>query len=266
MIPLGFVVYISMTKWTAISRPSFVGLANYVKMFSDPYIYISIKATLSYAVGAIFFSLIYALAIAIILNTTIPLRGMFRSVFFLPYVVPSIGVTMLWAWIFNPDFGLMNSFTSLFGFDKSLWIFGENTAIPSLWIMAVWGAGNYIVIFLAGLQGVPKTLLEAVSIDGGNAIHKLFHVTLPMITPTIFFNFLMGMINHLQNFVPVYTITKGGPNNATLFTVYYLVREAFTRNNFGYASAIAVIFFLIVAAITALIFVTSNKWVYYGGE
>ena len=133
-------------------------------------------------------------------------------------------------------------------------------------IMAVWASGNYIIIFLAGLQGVPQSLVEAVAIDGGNAFHKLIYVTIPMVTPTIFFNFLMGMINHLQNFIPVYAITQGGPNNATLFTVYYLVREAFTRNNFGYASAIAVVFFVVISIITAIIFVTSKKWVYYGGE
>ena len=104
------------------------------------------------------------------------------------------------------------------------------------------------------------------AIDGGNAFHKLIYVTIPMVTPTIFFNFLMGMINHLQNFIPVYAITQGGPNNATLFTVYYLVREAFTRNNFGYASAIAVVFFVVISIITAIVFVTSKKWVYYGGE
>ena len=180
--------------------------------------------------------------------------------------MPAIGVTILWSWIYNADFGLMNSFTSLFGASKSLWIYGEKTAITSLWIMAVWASGNYIIIFLAGLQGVPQSLVEAVAIDGGNAFHKLIYVTIPMVTPTIFFNFLMGMINHLQNFIPVYAITQGGPNNATLFTVYYLVREAFTRNNFGYASAIAVVFFVVISIITAIIFVTSKKWVYYGGE
>ena len=266
IVPICYVIYISMTRWTAISSPKWIGLENYKKIFTDVYMYRSLFVTVKYAVGAILFSLVYAFVLALMLNTNIRGKTLFRSIFFLPYVMPAIGVTILWSWIYNADFGVMNSFTSLFGAGKSLWIYGEKTAIVSLWIMAVWVSGNYIIIFLAGLQGVPQSLVEAVAIDGGNAFHKLIYVTIPMVTPTIFFNFLMGMINHLQNFIPVYAITQGGPNNATLFTVYYLVREAFTRNNFGYASAIAVVFFVVISIITAIVFVTSKKWVYYGGE
>ena len=142
VVPICYVLYISMTRWTAISAPKWIGLENYKKIFTDVYMYRSLFVTVKYAVGAILFSLVYAFVLALMLNTNIWGKSLFRSIFFLPYVMPAIGVTILWSWIYNADFGLMNSFTSLFGASKSLWIYGEKTAISSLWIMAVWASGN----------------------------------------------------------------------------------------------------------------------------
>ena len=266
VLPIVMVVVISLMKWSAISNPRFIGIANYTRLFNDGFIYQSLKVTLYYAIGSIFCSLTYALLIAMFLNTRVPGRTAFRSAFFLPYVIPSIASSLLWLWLFNVDFGILNFFTGMLGLPKSMWVFGERTAVPSLFLMSMWVAGNYIIIFLAGLQDVPRSLLEAVSIDGGNAWHRFRYVTLPMISPVLFYNFLMGMISNLQNFNSAYIMTSGGPNDATLFTVFYLVREAFTRNNFGYASAIAVVFFVCIAALTGLVFKSSNRWVYYEGK
>ncbi len=266
VLPIVLVVIISTMKWSAISAPRYVGFTNYIRMFGDGFIYQSLKVTVYYAAGSILCSLTYALLIALFLNTKVPGRTAFRSFFFLPYVVPSVATAIVWLWLFNVDFGVLNFMTGLIGLPKSMWIFGERTSVPSMFLMSMWVSGNYIIIFLAGLQDVPRSLLEAVEIDGGSSWHKLRYVTLPMISPVLFYNFLMGMISNLQNFNSAYIMTQGGPNDSTLFTVFYLVREAFTRNNFGYASAIAVVFFLCIAALTGLVFATSNKWVYYEGK
>ncbi len=266
VLPIILVVVISLMKWSAIGTPRFIGVTNYVRMFSDGFIFKSLKVTLYYATGSIFCSLVYAMLIALFLNTNTPGRTLFRSLFFLPYVIPSVASALMWMWIFNVDFGLLNYALDLIGLPKSLWVFGERTAVPSMWIMSMWAAGNYIIIFLAGLQDVPRSLLEAVSIDGGNAWHKFKNVTIPMMSPVIFYNFLIGMISNLQNFNSAYIMTSGGPNDATLFTVFYLVREAFKRSNFGYASAIAVMFFICVAVLTGIVFKISNQFVYYEGK
>lgn len=266
VVPVIRVFMISMMKWSAIGTPKNVGFKNYERMFSDGFIYKSLKVTTYYALGSIFFSLLYALLIALFLNTKVPGRTAFRSIFFLPYVIPSVASALIWMWVFNVDFGVLNYALDIVGLPKSLWVFGEKSAVPSLWIISMWAAGNYIIIFLAGLQDVPRTLLEAVEIDGGNAWQKFRHITVPMISPVIFYNFLMGMISNLQNFNSAYIMTSGGPNDATLFTVFYLVREAFKRSNFGYACAIAVVFFILVAILTGIVFAISNRFVYYAGK
>lgn len=266
VLPIIMVVIISMMKWSAIGTPRYVGFANYQRMFGDGFIFKSIRVTAVYAVGSIVSSLVYSLLLALFLNTKVPGRTVFRSVFFLPYVIPSVATALIWMWVFNVDFGLLNYALDIIGLSKNLWIYGERSAVPSMWIISMWASGNYIIIFLAGLQDVPRSLLEAVYIDGGNAWHRFRHVTVPMMSPVIFYNFLMGLISNLQNFNSAYIMTNGGPNDATLFTVFYLVREAFTRSNFGYASAIAVVFFVVVSVLTAIVFKISGRLVYYEGK
>ena len=161
--------------------------------------------------------LIYAFAVAMLLNRAIRFRALFRSIIYIPCIVPTVAISMIWLWLLNPDLGLVNSMLRTVGLPTSLWLFSEQTVIPSLVIMSLWTTGSIMVIFLAGLQGIPRHLYEAVDIDGGNDIHKLRYITIPMMTPTIFFNLIMGIIGAFQTFSSAYIMTQGGPNNASLF-------------------------------------------------
>ena len=193
------------------------------------------------------------------------MRGLsfWRTIYYLPTLVPAVASAVLWIWIFNPDFGLLNSTLRELGAPTSQWIYSETAAVPSLVIMSTWGFGNAMVIFLAGLQGVPRHLYEAVSIDGGGAWQRFRHVTLPMMTPTIFYNLVTGVIGTFQVFNQAYVMTQGGPNNATLFYIFYLYRTAFTESEMGYASALAWVLFMVIMVITILLFQNARRWVYY---
>jgi multiple sugar transport system permease protein len=267
IFPMLGVVGISLTKWTGLEAPTFIGLGNYKEIFTtDFYFARSVAATLYFALGAVISGIIYSFAVAFMLNKKVPARGFWRSVFFLPYIVPAIGSSIVWSWMYEANFGVFNYVLRLLKIGKVQWLQDERFANPSIILMAVWGCGSLIVIFLAGLQNVPKSYLEAVEIDGGNAWHKFRHITIPMMTPIIFFNFLMSMISNLQIFVPAYALTHGGPSDATLYMVYLMYREGFMRNNFGHASALSLIFFVFIALLTVVFFSTSRKWIFYEGE
>jgi multiple sugar transport system permease protein len=266
-VPILGVVGMSMTEWTGLKAPSFVGLGNFKEIFTeDMFFGSSVVGTLYFASFTVVIGTLYAFAMAMLLNQDIRGRGLFRSVFFLPYIVPSIGAAIIWAWMYEANFGLINYALGFLGIDKVKWL-GENaTATPALGIMTIWGFGNFIVIYLAGLQGIPRSYLEAVEIDGGGAWHKFRHVTLPLLSPVILFNVLMSIVANLQVFVPSYSITKGSPNSSTLYMVYYIFRTGFMNNRFGYAAAISLVFFAFIAAVTALVYWTSSKWMFYEGE
>jgi multiple sugar transport system permease protein len=266
-IPILGVFGISLTNWTGLEPPTFTGLSNYIDIFtSDFYFQSSVISTLYYAIGAVITGIIYSFCVALMLNQRIPGRGIWRSIYFMPYIVPVIGSSIVWSWMYEANFGVFNYILSLFGIDKIQWLQDEKFAMPSIILMMVWMSGNLIVIFLAGLQGVPKTYMEAVEVDGGNFWHKFRHITIPMMSPIIFYNFLMSIIYHLQGFVPAYAITKGGPNDSTLLMVYLIYREGFMRNNFGHASALSVLFFIFIAALTGFIFSTARLWTFYESE
>lgn len=256
-----------MTDWRIGSDISFTGLNNYIEIFgSDKLFSKSAYVTTYYALGSVPLVLVLAFVVAMMLNQKVKGLSIFRTVFYLPVVVPSVANTMLWLWIFNPEFGLMNTMLNKIGLSGSQWIYHESTVIPSLILMSSWGIGNAMVIFLAGLQGTPSHLYEAVKVDGGNAYHRLVHITIPMMTPTIFFNLIMSLIGAFQVFNEAYIMTNGGPNNSSLFYVFYLYRSAFTETRIGYASALAWILFLCIMVLTFFVFKTSRKWVYYEGE
>jgi multiple sugar transport system permease protein len=267
IFPMLGVIGISLTKWTGLEAPTYIGLDNYREIFtSDFYFARSVAATLYFALGAVISGIIYSFAVAFMLNKKVPARGFWRSVYFLPYIVPAIGSSIVWSWMYEANFGVFNYVLRLLKIGKVQWLQDPRMATPSIIVMAVWGCGSLIVIFLAGLQNVPRSYLEAVEIDGGNAWHKFRHITVPMMTPIIFFNFLMSMISNLQVFVPAYALTQGGPSDATLYMVYLIYREGFMRNNFGHASALSLIFFVFIALLTGLFFSTSRKWIFYEGE
>ncbi len=266
-LPIFGVIGMSLTDWDGLKPSTFVGLANFRSIFSeDMFFPHSVTSTLYFALFTVIVGTIYAFAVSLLLNQKIAGRGFFRSVFFLPYVVPSIGAAIVWAWMFESNFGVINYGLNLVGLDKVKWLGEELTATPSLGIMTIWGFGNFIVIYLAGLQGIPRTYLEAVDIDGGNAWHKFRHITMPLLSPVILFNVLMSVVVNLQVFVPALSITKGGPNSSTLYMVFYIFRTGFQNNRFGYASAVSLVFFAFIAVVTAAIYVTARRWMFFEGE
>ncbi len=258
---------ISFTEWSVVSSPKFVGLANLDRMFNkDPLFWKSLYVTAYYTFMSVPAVIASAFLVATILNQEVKGLALFRTIFYLPSVVPAVANAVLWLWLFNPDFGLLNTALGNFGIRKSMWIYDEASVIPSLVLMSVWGMGNTMIIFLAGLQGVPRQLYEAAEIDGANLLQRWLHITLPMVSSVVFFNLVMGLIGTFQVFSQAYVMTEGGPNNSSLFLVYYLFQNAFQYGRMGYASAIAWILFLIVLAFTLLVFKSSPAWVYYEGE
>jgi len=260
-------LFISFSNWQVFDTLKWVGISNYEKIFTrDLFFYKSILVTLYYAFGCVVTTSVASVILGSLMNMDMKRISFIRTVLYMPTIVPAVASSFLWLWLFNPDFGLLNSILSFFGIPKLQWVFAESTAIPSLILMHLWTAGSGALIVLAGLKDVPKHLYEAVEIDGGGWWSKFWYVSIPFITPVIFFNLVMGFIGSLQAFTTAYIMTQGGPNNATLFFVYYLYREAFVNNHFGYASALAWILFWIIAMLTALIFKSSKGWVFYGGK
>lgn len=258
--------YFSLTDYSIASTPSWVGFSNYKNLLTgeDPFFYKSLMVTTIFVIFSVPIQLIFSLMIAMLLNNDVKFKGVFRTIFYLPTIVPAAASSMIWIWLMDPDLGLFNSVLRSLGMPTSKWIFDEKTVLPSLIIMSLWTTGSTVIIFLAGLQGVPKQLYEAVEIDGGNSIHKFINVTIPMITPTLFFNLVMGFINGFQTFTQAYIMTNGGPNNSSLFYAFYLYREAFSNFRMGNASALAWVLMLIIAVFTFILFKSSN-WVYYEG-
>lgn len=274
---LGFLVWqfgpmvaslvIGFTDWRIISSPSWVGLDNFRTMFTEDRLFTqSLRITAFYALGSVPLRIAFAFLLAMLLNQEVRGLPIFRTIFYLPSIVPVIASSVLWIWLFNPDFGLLNAVLGLFGLPKSQWIYSSSTVIPSLILMSLWGVGGMMIIFLAGLQGVPRHLYEAVAVDGGHAWHKLRHITLPMMTPIIFFNLILSIIESLQAFTQAYIMTNGGPNNSSLLYVLYLYRKAFRQTEMGYASALAWVLFVIIVLLSIVVFRSSSSWVYYEGE
>ncbi|WP_238334813.1 carbohydrate ABC transporter permease [Kribbella amoyensis] len=253
----------SLTDWRIGAPARFVGLGNYDRLANDPLFWKSLNVTTYYTLGVVPLTLLIGFVVALLVNQGIRGKSFWRTVYYLPTLVPAVASSVLWIWIFNPDFGLLNSLLRQGGLPTSSWIYGERTAVPSLIIMSTWGFGNAMVIFLAGLQGVPRHLYEAVAIDGGGTWARFRHVTLPFLTPVIFYNLVTGVIGTFQVFNQAYVMTRGGPNNATQFYLYYLYTKAFTDSEIGYASALAWVLFVIVLVITVLLFRNARRWVYY---
>ena len=258
----------SLTEYTGFSAPTFVGLRNFRHLLTgaDPLFYTSLSVTAYYVVLSVPVSLVFALCVAMALNVKIRGRAVFRTIFYLPSIVPIIATSSIFIWMFNPDFGLINVVLERFGINGPLWIYDRATAVPSLVLMHLWTIGGAVVIFLAGLNDIPTQYYEALEIDGGGARHKLVHITLPLLTPTIFFNLIMALIGQFQAFTQAYVMTGGGPNNATLFFSLYLYREAFQHSRMGMASALAWVLFIIIAALSMFVFRSSTGWVYYEGR
>jgi len=266
-LPLLGVLGISMTNWTGLRPPEFVGLLNYVNLFTtDPYLKDSIVATIYFAILSVIGSMIYSLVIAMLLNRKIPARGFFRAVFYVPYVLPAVAIYVGWSWLYEANFGFFNFLLSEIGLNKILFIADSRYVVPSLSVIAVWLAGNLIVIFLAGLQNVPGVYHEAAEMDGANGWTRFRHITLPYMTPIIFYNLLMSLIANLQVVTPALALTNGGPGNASRFMTYLMYDQAFINYKLGYASATTFIIFAILAVFTVVLFKTSSLWIFSEGS
>lgn len=267
LVPMLLSAYYSFCDYGIIGSPEWIGLGNYVSLFAgeETTFWISVRCTVLYAIMAVPANLVFAFAIAILLNRDMFGRAFFRSLFYLPCILPAVASSFVWILLMNPDFGLFNMILNFLHLPESQFFWGKDSVLPSIVFMGIWSTGSTQVIFLAGLQDIPRVYYEALEIDGGNAWHKFRHITLPLISPTMFFNLVMGIIGALQVFGQAYIITDGGPNNASLFYVYNLWREAFRYMDMGIASAMAWILFLVVLVLTIFVFKTSNKWVYYEG-
>lgn len=266
--PLLMSAYYSFTDYSVLESGSWVGLENYRVLFEDPIFWKSIYNTLYYTMIFVPLSIALGVALALLLNMKIRGLGIYRTVFFIPSLVPLIASVIIWMWLLNPQFGVVNFVLDQFGIPGPAWIGDERWSKLSLVLIGLWGIGQAIVIYLAGLQDIPQDYYDAADVDGARPFQRLRHITLPLLTPVIFFNLVMGTIGALQNFIlpQVLTNGQGTPNNSMMFYVMYLYRNGFGYLKMGYASAMAWILFLLVVALTALIFATQKRWVYYQGK
>lgn len=271
--PMLYSLYISLTRWTVLTPPVWVGLDNYIRIFTrDPDFLQTLKVTGTYALFSIPLRLASALFLAILLNEATKGVSFFRTAFYIPAIVSSVAAAILWSWIFNPRFGPVNGALGLFGIQGPNWFGDPRFALWGLIIMSVWGVGGEMLIFLAGLKGIPGHLYEAAQLDGAGRIARFFNVTIPMLSPTLFFNFVMSTIGAFQTFDSAFVIstaragTIGGPVKSTLFYMLNLYDIAFKQQSMGYASALAWILFLIILLLTLVTIRSSSLWVFYEAE
>jgi len=279
LYPIAASLYYSLTSFNVFQAPRWVGLGNYIELLTrDPKFYTSLRNTI-YMVGiGTPITLTVGILLAVLLNQ--PIRGIpfFRTVFYLPSIVPIVASSLVWLWVLNPQFGLLNSALKSLGFPQRNWLMDPKLTKPALIIMGAWGTGNIMIIFLAALQDVPRSLYEAAQSDGANAVQQFMHITLPGISPVIFFQLIISIITYFQYFTQAYmliagssvdsglNVMSGGPLNSMLFYALYLFHNAFGYLKMGKASAMAWILFLIIMAVTAILFKTQHKWVSYGDE
>lgn len=263
--PVVAALFISLTDWDLLQAPEWVGLENYRTLFSDPLFGQVLKNTALYVLGTVPLQMALALLVALALNQRIPGQLFFRTAYFMPVVASTVAVALVWRWIFNYDFGLLNSFLYMIGIqDPPNWLGSTRWALVSIIIMSIWQQVGYsMVLFLAGLQGVPQQLYEAAEIDGAGSWGQFAFITLPMLSPTTFFILIIGIINSFQVFDQALIMTQGGPANATNTIVYHIYRNAFQFFKMGYASAMAWVLFAIIFVVTLLQFRYQRRWVNY---
>ena len=265
--PLLASLYLSLTDYDLLTTPHWVGLSNYVRMFShDPLFWKVLGNTAFYTLVSVPLSTVISVALAALLNRPLPGMRVYRTIVYLPALVPLVASAMLFAWVLAPDAGLINKALALVGIRGPAWLLSETWVIPALVLMSIWGVGTGVVLLLAGMQGIPGELLEAATIDGANARQRFFRIVLPMLSPVILFNVVMGLIGAFQIFSQVYILTGGGPNNASQMLVPYLFEEGFKNYRMGYASALSWVLFAVIMICTAIVFRSSSRWVFYESE
>lgn len=267
-VPMLFSLVLSMCKWdivTGLQSIEFVGLANFKKIFADKKFWKALEVTFTFCLISIPLYQISSLMVALLLNMRIRFMRGFRLMFYLPSIIPTVASSMIWMQIFNEN-GLLNQGLALFGIKGPAWLRDPNTALYALIVMGLWGIGQTIIIYLSGLQSVGEELQEAAMIDGATAVQRFFKITIPMISPTIFFNMVMAIIGNFQYFTQAFVMTEGGPLNSTLFYNLYLYVKAYKEYKMGYAAALAWIMFVIIMVFTLITVKSSSFWVYYQSD
>ncbi len=263
--PMVYSAIISFTAFDLLTPPRFIGADNFGRMIGDDLFYIALGNTAFYTFISVPLQIILALAMAVALNQKLQGINIFRTLFYLPTVTPAVASVVLFVYMFNFKFGFFNWALSWFFIPGVNWLGDPNWVKPAFIIMSLWSVGPQMVIFLAGLQSVPVTLIEAASIDGAGPLRRFWHVTIPMITPVIFFNLVIGVIGSFQVFTVAYIATSGGPVNATLFYVLWIFQNAFQYFKMGYAATVAWVLLAIILIFTLIQFYVARRWVYYEG-
>ena len=258
-------LYYSFTRWNLLSTPKWQAFDNYIELITeDPLFWITIKNTAYYVLGTVPTGTVLALFLAIALNQKIRFVAVFRTIYFLPVVSSVVAISVLWLWLYQSDFGLINELLRFMGFRGVRWLSSVTWAMPAIMIMSIWhGLGYNIVIFIAGLQGIPQDYYEAATVDGANSWHKFVNITIPLLSPVTFFVLTLSVINSFQVFAQAYVMTRGGPVNATKTIVYYLFQQGFENFHMGYASALAYVLFVIIVSLTLFQFWFQRRWVHY---
>lgn len=263
LTPALVAVWLTFMDWNLIRAPRYVGLENVARMWTDNLFWQSLKVTTLYTLLSVPLGLVGALILALLINTKVKGIAFFRTIYYLPSIVPAVASAVLWAWIFNTEFGLFNAMLRVFNIPRIAWLQDPNYALWALIMMSLWGLGGAMIIYLAGLQGIPDVYYEAAMIDGAGRVSQLWNITLPLLSPVIFFNLIMSIIGTFQVFTAGFLITNGGPQNSTLFYVLYLYRNGFEYLDMGYSAALAWILFLIILALTGAIFRYVGGMVHY---
>jgi multiple sugar transport system permease protein len=258
-------IYLSFTRYNVVSPPSWVGTANYKMLFTaDPLFWKALRVTFWYALVSVPLGIVAGVGLALLLNLELKGMSLFRALFYLPSIVPSVATSVLFLWILNPEKGLVNGILRNFDIGGPPWLTDKAWAPWSLVFISVWAVGGSMVIYLAGLKEIPVYLYEAALMDGASPLQRMRHITLPMLTPVIFFNLVMGIIGTFQYFTEAYVMTNGGPEDSTLFYALYLFQRAWRYLDMGYASAMAWVLFAVIMVLTGLVFRTQRRWVHYG--
>lgn len=260
-------IYFSFTQWTITRPPEWIGLHNYIHMLTkDPLFWQALKVTGNFVLLSVPLKLIFGVALSLLLNLKVRGMNFYRTIFYIPAVISGVAVSLMWIWLLQPDTGVINTLLALVGIKGPGWFWDPQWALPSVALMSVWSVGGSAVIYLAGLQNIPPHLYEAAKIDGAGAGQCFWKITIPLLTPTLFFQLVVEMIDSFKVFTQAFVITKGGPLKATYFYLYYFYEEAFQNFNMGYASALALVLMIIIMTATIILNYTSKHWVYYAAE
>jgi multiple sugar transport system permease protein len=261
--PMIYSVWLSFNRWDMLTAPRFIGMANFTKMVADPRANLSLLNSAYYTIIAVPIQLVISFSLALALTQPLRARDIYRAGFYMPIIVPLVASAVVWQRVFHPEFGILNEVLRWFGVPAQKWLFDPALAKPAFIIMSFWMVGRQMVIFIAGLGNIPQTLYEAASIDGAGTWRRLRNITIPLMTPLIFYNMVIAIINSFAMFIPAKIMTDGGPENATLFTVLNIWQQGFQFFNMGYAAALAWEFFVIIVGFTIAQFYLSQRWVYY---